>query len=90
MRFNGVTHFFSCHLQVLGWKWKTPAQIFSNSAGLHVYFDDVKVAPSIKNWNVKVFPLKKQQRNLDNIQAHRIWQEIDYFIRNNKAFFLDQ
>ena len=55
-----------------------------------MYFDDMKVASSIKNWNVKVFPLKKQQRNLDNIQAHRIWQEIDYFIKNNKAFFLDQ
>mmetsp|Transcript_8640 Transcript_8640/g.9844 ORF Transcript_8640/g.9844 Transcript_8640/m.9844 type:complete len:401 (-) Transcript_8640:191-1393(-) len=77
---------FGPEYQFKGWKWKSPSEIFDNCQGLHVYFDDVKLNLNVKAWNVKVFELRKQSRNKDRIQSHRIWEEIDSFIFNKKRY----
>mmetsp|Transcript_4431 Transcript_4431/g.5898 ORF Transcript_4431/g.5898 Transcript_4431/m.5898 type:complete len:422 (+) Transcript_4431:221-1486(+) len=76
--------------QFKGWKWKEPAEIFNNCQGIHVYFDDVKLNLNVRSWNVEVFELRKQTRNKDKIQAHRIWESIDKFMYDKKPYLLPQ
>ena len=75
--------------QLKGWrKWSTPAEIFANVKGLHVYFDDAKVSDQVKGWNVSFLPIKHQSRNKDIIQVHEIWRQIDSHMQRKKPHLL--
>jgi hypothetical protein len=67
----------------MGWQLKEfpfwnndPAIIFSKCRGVYVYFDDQKKSDQVKAWNVADFPIKRQSRNKDPVQAHGVWQSI--------------
>jgi hypothetical protein len=75
--------------QLKGWKkWSTPADIFANVKGLHVYFDDAKISDQVKGWNVSALPIKHQSRNKDIIQVHEIWRQIDAHMQRKKPQLL--
>jgi len=75
--------------QFKDWIFKDTATIFSKCRGLHVYFDDNKLEPHIKTWNVVKLPLKKQSRHEDSLQQHRVWGEIERFLSSKKPDLLD-
>lgn len=76
--------------QFKDWKiWKSdPALIFANCQGLHLYFDDAKLAPHLMTWNVLLCPLKKQTRSQDGIEQHRVWSAIQKFAQTKKLDIL--
>lgn len=67
---------------------KEIATIFARILGIYVYFDDTKVNKDIKDWNILKIKLKRQRRNLDQIQSHRIWEAITNFISSKKQHLL--
>ncbi len=75
--------------QFKDWVWKDPAQVFDNCRGMHVYFDDHKLDQHIKDWNVETHPIKKQSRHHDSVAVHRIWDELDKFLKNRKPILLE-
>jgi len=70
--------------QFKDWRWKDTATIFDNCRGVHVYFDDQKLEPHIRDWNVVKFTLKKQSRHQDAVEVHKIWMELERFLNTKK------
>lgn len=75
--------------QFKGWPWnQDPAIIFSKCAGVYIYFDDIKIPPLVRSWNVKCFHLKKQQRHLDLLHSNHVWDHIHASIALQHAALL--
>lgn len=84
----------ACFVQGQKWQFRnwrqfrSEADIFDNILGVYVYFEGERVHPNVAAWNVKTYKIKRQQRSLDQIQSHRIWEEIDKFIMNKKPYLV--
>ena len=65
--------------QFKGWpdKWSEPAYIFNKTLGLNIKFRDQQVEPNVKNWNVTVLDLERQNRHLDATVSGNIWTHIE-------------
>jgi len=74
--------------QLKDWKWPSPADIFDNVKGFHVYFDDAKLSDLVKGWNVAALPIKHHSRNKDIVQVHEIWRQIDSQLERKKPQIL--
>lgn len=75
--------------QLKGWKWETPADIFTHVKGFYVYFDDAKLPDIIKGWNVSKLPIKHESRNMDIMQAHEMWTQINSHMARTHPVLLE-
>ena len=75
--------------QFKDWRWKDTATIFDHCRGLHLFFDDGKLEPHVRQWNVITFPIKRQSRDKDAQEMHRMWQEIESFLIKKKPGLLE-
>jgi len=70
--------------QFKGWKWPSPAQIFSKVRGFFMIFEDEKVPICVTNWNVALLQVNKHKRHLDNPAAMKFWEAVDLELAKRK------
>ena len=70
------------------WKWTDPAILFDKVCGVYLHWEDVRVPKNVRGWNVTSFSLKKQQRHLDSVQSHRIWEHLCAFMKEKRPELL--
>jgi len=83
---NDWKHVIAVFAQGAQWQFKnwalgSPAEIFDECKGIHVMFEDEKVNPVIKEWNVQTFGVSRGNRNFDAVKAHLVWDSIDKHMR---------
>jgi len=70
--------------QFKGWRWNTPVQVFSNTCGFHIYFNDNTVPPIVRTWNVCRLPINKNKRHFDKPAMLDFWRHLDKWLLLNK------
>ena len=74
--------------QFKGWKWPTAVEVFSNSLGVYLQYNDVLAPPdAIQKWNVTVLDLSKTRRHLDRTTSLHFWRLLDEFVSQHKREF---
>ena len=67
--------------QFKGWLYPNPAVLFSRVLGFYFTFDDMKIPPAVKQWNVKIISVDRRHRHLDRVAANTFWDLVRNWLR---------
>jgi parafibromin len=63
--------------QFKGWRYDTPAELFGHVRGYYLHYDDQKVPPEIKAWNVRPLAVSRTNLHSGAKAAAMFWAEVD-------------
>ena len=62
----------------------SPTEIFTKIRGFHVKYDDIKLDPNVKKWDVEVLTISRNKRHMDRACVLKFWEVLDKFMVKNK------
>eukprot|EP00794_Sanderia_malayensis_P008628 gene8628-9560_t len=62
----------------------SPVQIFTKIKGFHIKFDDMKVDPNVKKWDVEVLTINRNRRHMDRACVLKFWEVLEKFMQKHK------
>ncbi|XP_041480918.1 parafibromin-like [Lytechinus variegatus] len=74
--------------QFKGWPWmngNNPVDIFARIRGFHLKFDEFKIDPNVKKWNVHIMEISRSKRHLDKARLLNFWEVLDKYMVKNKS-----
>ncbi|XP_072176223.1 parafibromin-like [Diadema setosum] len=73
--------------QFKGWPWmngNNPVDIFARIRGFHLKYDEFKVDPNVKKWNVHIMDISRSKRHLDKARLLKFWEVLDKYMVKEK------
>ncbi|XP_001176791.2 parafibromin [Strongylocentrotus purpuratus] len=74
--------------QFKGWPYmngNNPVDIFARIRGFHLKYDNLKIDPNVKKWNVHVMDLSRSKRHLDKARLLNFWEVLDKYMVKDKS-----
>ncbi|XP_038063550.1 parafibromin-like [Patiria miniata] len=75
--------------QFKGWPWLlsdgSPVDIFARIRGFHIQYEEMKLDPNIKKWNVHVLLVSRTKRHLDRASLLKFWEILDKYMIKHKT-----
>ena len=73
--------------QFKNWKWKTPAEIFSNAVGFHFNFEGKPVVSGVKALKVAIINVHETSRHRDSMAVKTWWETLDALINIKRPWY---